>query len=552
MATLVEELTANFSRGTVDDISAIAYPSNAVAEIINGRVEPDGTVSRRPGWARTHPSALGGGEPCYGATEFITAAGVRQLVAFFGDAADYSINGGAAWTSIAGSGLREDYYSFATMRVGATMYLYAANGDSTVKRWDGTNWDTNPNAPSGVKYLAVFNGRLWYAGHSGVLVQGTEIGNPAVLSSPNGLTVQILTHSGDVPTGLYQIGPHLLVFTLQSTSYIDGFGEATLIVASGATGFSRSVGCIAFRSIVGVGENAACWLSQRGVEYYSANTGIQLVSRGLQTFFQTINRDLIASSPGVPVAAYDDARQEYHLALPVSTGNNRTMIVNLLQRGQNWLGALSVDEQQGAESGSLLLFSEAGDADGYFAVDAGGVALRADPDGYMRLVLPGEGVFPTIEDASGYLSTALTDLVAASLFVYARTLYSGGYDGFIRQETGDLDDVLSVGTGGIDITLSLVSRAFLIRRVRQKKRVRVAHVATINDDEVDVTVGVRAGGVTISESVVTIPSTAFDQPKRKRVLLKADGDAPQVALTSTDAVRVALVGVSAEYLREPA
>lgn len=505
MARLLTELTADFSRGTLEDVSAVSYPSNAAALIQNGRIQPDGTAQRRAGSKRTHASALGSGNTTTnGAIVFETAGGTTQIIVFCGTRAYSSTDSGATWTEIA-SGLLSNRYSFAVMRVGATNYLFAANGDATVKRWDGATWDTVPNAPSGVKYVAEFNRRLWYAGHSGVILQATKIADPTIIASPDGLTVQV----AEVPTGLYQLGPHLLVFSEDQTAYIDGYGEQTIIVRSGATGFSRSTGCIAFRSIVGAGENAVCWLSKRGIERYAPGGEITLVSRGIQESIQTIIRDILsgATSGDFASATYDAISQEYLLA-DGDVNSPVLPVVNLFQRGRTWFGAASLDALHATLTG-------AGRTPGSFFVG------------------------PSAQRGS--------------------CVYSQGNDGFVRRhddrDTGgvDTDDVLSTGAtdSGSTVTLEIVSRPFLFRRPRQRKRVRGVHVASIHGGNKNVTVQVRADGVASSSSTVTITGDSnFDQPKRKLAYVKIDGDAPQVRLTATDDVRIALLGCSAELLRE--
>ena len=372
------------------------------------------------------------------------------------------------------------------------------------------------------------------------------------------MTVQLATE----PTGLYQVGPHLLAYSENETAYVDGFGEQTIIVATGATGFSRSVGCVAFRSIVGVGENAVCWMSHRGIEYYTPGGEIQLVSRGLQTFFsEELNRDQISGTPGVPSAVYDKISQEYHCAVPAlgTAQNSKTIIVNLLQRGRGWIGAPSLDEYAATTVGTAILFAVGGD--GYLTEDAGGVELFIGTDGYLRFVGVGETALPTLLPSSGYYTSAISDGVASSLFfgpsARGGCVYSQGYDGFVRKHDDtdhdgvDLDDVLADGTGGIAVELDIVSRAFLFGQSRRRKRVRGMHVASINDASAQVTVSVLAGGVTHNEQTVTIPSTALNHPQRKLVRAYAVGDTPQIEVTSTDDVRIALLGASAELLREP-
>lgn len=451
---------------------------------------------------------------------------------------------------------REDYYSFATMRVGATNYLFAANGDTTIKRWNGTTWDTLPNAPSGVKYIAVFNGRLYVAGHSGVIMQGSAIGAPTNWTSPDAVTVQILSHSGDVPVGLYQIGPHLLVFDRHATSYIDGYGEQSLVVATGATGFSRSVGCAGFRSVVGVGDNAVCWMSERGVEYYSPNGGIQLLSKSVQGFLQGVDWSELYLNPGRMSACYDDINQDYHLALSTSGArNNRVLVLNLLQEVQYQRsgprGSATIDVLFSPVGGDVLLGSDDGI---YLSNESDGDQVESDVDGYMALAA-GAGV--TLSgDVDSYLRVITNDALPATLFTApsedrATVVYSLGYDGFVRRHLdATADDMLSNGTGGTDVTMTVVSRPFLMGRARQRKRVRTIHMSVVSDDDVSLLVAVRGGGVEAEQHSVTFAGTALGQSRRKRVMTHVIADEPQVAAYVDSDAKVSLLGISAELLRE--
>lgn len=533
----------------LDSTAATRYPPNAAALILNGRLEADGTVSRRPGSRRLHAAALNA-DTCYGATYFVTAAGVGQHVEIFGTKAYRSIDGGVNWTEIA-TGLREDYYTFTIMRVGATNYLYAANGDSTVKSWDGTTWGTLAGYPSGVKLVAEFNRRLWFTGHSGVILQASKIGDPTVIATPDGLTVQVSAP----PTGMFQLGPHLLVFSDEQTSYVDGFGEQTLIVAAGTTGFSRSVGCIAFRSIAAIGDNGVAWLSKRGIEYYSTGQGITLVSRAIDRRMQEVNWSQIISNPGTPSGTYDESRQDYHLALS-TTGlrNNRVVVLNIRrpdvsrQRSGPVVGP-SVDLY--ASPGASIYFVDGGD--GYLTTGSSGFGLVGDSDGFASLDLTGD---PVAEDADGFLETPTDDTVPATLYAAPvadspSVIHSGGYDGFVRlHQNADGDDELSDGTGGSTVTLTILTRPFYLRRPRQVKRVRAIHVGTLQEAAATVTVAIRKIGSETTGQTISMAATSYDQPRRALVRLKADADAPQVKLTTTDNVRVAILGVSAGVLRE--
>lgn len=607
MARLLKDRQSDFSRGMYDSLAATAYPPNAARVILNGRVFPDGTTQRRDGTRRKNGTAMKV-DTGYGAISFQSAVGALQEIAIFGDTAYMSNDKWATRSQIA-TGLREDYYDFATMRVGSSNYLFMANGDTTIKRWDGATWDTLSNAPSGVKYIEVFNSRLWVAGHNGVLVQASKVATPDVYATNlGGLTVQILTHSGDELTGLFQLGPHLLVFTEQATSYIDGFGEQTLIVATGATGFSRSVGCVAFRTIEAVGDDGVAWLSLRGVEYYSSSTGIIHASKPIQGFTESsIDFDAINIARGRPTATYDPVRQDYLCAVPTGgPRNSRTVVVNMYHRGRGYFGAPSLDNKVLTSTATELLFGDGGD--GYIALDSAGFGLTADANGYVSYASDGSGSEAVIETEDGYIGVVTDDALPATLYIGpcvdgARVVHSAGYDGYVRKHFGadfDKDDersdffttvgslgqwsMMHLGFGGVpinqqlteeeqqmmlglygnddtveavetrggeDVQLTLVPRPFLFGRPANRKRVRTVYVSAIGAQAADVSVSVRASGKVGSTVTRQIKATAFDQPKRARYMVHGVGDAPQIQITTTDRTRIALVEVAAELLREP-
>ena len=96
MPKLLTELTTDFRRGQVDNTAATRFPKDALALILNGRLEPDSSVSHRGGSKRLHSSALNSGGKGWGAFSFTTAAGVIQFIVISGDTAYKSINYGAS------------------------------------------------------------------------------------------------------------------------------------------------------------------------------------------------------------------------------------------------------------------------------------------------------------------------------------------------------------------------------------------------------------------------------------------------------------------------
>ena len=553
MPKLLTELTTDFRRGQVDNTAATRFPKDALALILNGRLEPDSSVSHRGGSKRLHSSALNSGGKGWGAFSFTTAAGVIQFIVISGDTAYKSINYGASWSQIA-TGLHEDFWDFAEMRVGASNYLYMANGGSGyIQSWDGATWSELTDGPAGAKQIEPFNGRLYATGHSGAIVQASQVADPTVWASPRGLTLQILVASGGTPTGLLQIGPHLLVFDENQTSYIDGFGEQTIIVASGATGLSRSVGLLAFRSLTPTGDNGCCWLSKRGVEYYTPGSDILLLSRGITEYIDQIDRQELLSSPGLPSAVYDQTKEEYLLAVSTSgTRNDIVLRFSLRQRSQTHFGAPAVDVPNSATGEIFFL----GGSDDYLTTGTGGAEFRRTPTGYVELVTTGAGGDPTAEDSDGYLETVVDDTMPSTIFLapisgHPGRVHSIGYDGFVRLHgEGISDDVLADGTGGASVTMKIVSKPFFFGSITKEKKVRVMHVSSINDAPVTINAGVRAAGKSTAFESMTIAGGALNHSVRAKKMISAKGDQPQLEVQTSDAARITLLGLSGYVLKE--
>ena len=96
------------------------------------------------------------------------------------------------------------------------------------------------------------------------------------------------------------------------------------------------------------------------------------------------------------------------------------------------------------------------------------------------------------------------------------------------------------------------SRPFLLGRARQRKRVREIQVQSIQHGASTLTVLAREEGATTPEQTISIAATTsgLEESERRRVMTKLDADTPVVEVRSTDDVRVTMIGVSAELLRE--
>lgn len=268
----------DFRGGLNTGAPLVGFPANQFPFAVNADALVNGRLRRRNGTRRTHASRI-----TDGATEFTQSIGAtnwwptdeQQRVVFFQNSVYSSDNDGQTWDTVTTAlGQASSNWHFATVDLGSDRWLYAASGGTNTFRWDGTStFETAPGIPNNVRYMAVFNDRLYVAGHDGGNVQASAIGDEEDFTVPNGLVLPVKrdTGAGDI-RGLYQAGPILLVFTRDATAYISGFGQSDLIVASGATGVSKSVGCLAVSTVQSIGGNAAIWLSPRGFELFAGGT----------------------------------------------------------------------------------------------------------------------------------------------------------------------------------------------------------------------------------------------------------------------------------------
>lgn len=350
MPDLLTERVLSFAQGVNDATAPSEYQPAESRKLVNYRPALQGNSLRRRGvtWSPNDDSAFGGiSYPPLGGVEWELTSGARQIVIIARDSGAgqsfwYSNDQGRTWNSIANAlnmPPNDNYRaSFATIESGGTNYLCIAMGAVLSYKWDGTTLTAIANIPSGVLYLESFNNRLVAAGHSGTRVVASKVGDPDTWAAPDGWDIDAATSDGDnFITGLFQLGPILMVFKRESVGYIEGFGFQTLQVQTGARGISRSVGCIGSHSIAPLGDYGVMWLSERGFEAYTLNSGIiQLVSRPMQNFVDAIQKyAIVAEGFAVPQGIWLPQEREYWCAVPVGlytikdgSGANPSMLPN--------------------------------------------------------------------------------------------------------------------------------------------------------------------------------------------------------------------------------
>lgn len=561
MSRLYPERATSFGRGMNDTAAPTDYRPDEVKLLENGRPSFAGTaVERRKGSRFTSDVALGDG-PCWGAQEFVRADGQRQIVAFFGTEAHVSTDVGASWSDVTPvtPALAEAYWDFAQMRVGSTNYLFAVNGAADILRWDGTTMDTLTNPFTGVTLVEVFNDRLYVAGHDGVNINGSAVGDPTKwnTATDGALQVRAQTHQGDTQIrGLYQAGTALLVWKRDSTNYVEGFGVRTLQVEAGARGVARSVGCVSFRTIRSLRDQSIMWLSERGFELYQPGAGIRLVSRPLQVFVNKLGWGTIATNDGTPAAVYYPRRYEYWCAVPrVGTVNSAIYVYR--EGDERRPESQYIYTLASSDEGVSVAVTD-GDLEVDPLANAATVSVVA---GSMVVNDPGDLDKLSVEVVDGDLTIIEQAEVGRVLFladdgddiahVFEGTDEGGAGGKVAKQDTGDMDHANSDDSGGTAITLRLVGRPFLYGDPIQPKRARHMRVTVAAEDGGSVlTAIVQCDGVeTARFTDVPVNTSTITVPVHVRLRVNGTGRNVVPVIETSDPVQIQALEIEAEARR---
>jgi hypothetical protein len=532
---------SSFAAGMQD--AAKRYRPDESELLQDFRISETDEAEVRGGSQRAHENPLNGGAQCWGSVRFKPAGGAEQWVAAFGDKMYYSTDEGASWTEIA-SGLLEDWWIFTTFDIGATTYLYGVNGDTTIKKWDGAIWTTIAGPGTGVTFIETHLDRLWCFGHNGLEVAACAATDDSEWTlAGGGIKFNAQTHDADALMGIFSFH-RLMIFKSDTTGLSDGAGMDDLIVEIGQDGVSRSVGCVAPRTIIGAGDKGVCWLSNRGVEFYRPGGGITNLTRSIRTFMQSIAWSEIAENPNVPCAYWRPLLEEVVVALPSSTGQNDVRVVVNLRRLDEGLIGVTLWRNTPADGYTIYV-----NANGYaeLQLDSSRELGRIE-GGYLTIADPGEaGVYFQI--VGDYLELATAGADTAAMFIADRAGEKDapvefGYDGYCRYaDYGDRDDVLFDGSGGLDIAARMISRDLVFGAPNRLKKIEEIELLISSPEATTVTIAVRYDGNVGGDIDVTVPAATAGKTKIKRVKPKPyEALAHQVELRTTQA-RLRVAGV---------
>ena len=569
-----------------DSAAPTEYKRSEVELLLNGRPSRVGnSIEPRLGSRRTHENPINGDKRGWGAVEFANEARDLAIIAAVGDKWFLSDDSGQNWAAVPGAvNLDEAPWSFVRMRLAGAKgtpvnAVIGANGDKPLLYNGEGSVAELSQWPDGTKYMAVFNDRL-YGTDGSILVYGSAVADPGELrSGPGGLVVRCQSHDDDPEvTGLWAHGVVLLVFKRRSMGYIEGFGYQTIQVQTGERGLSRSVGCIAYRSIAPAGDGGVCWLSDRGIEYLAPGSlAPQLVSSPIQRFMDSLSWDRIRTETALPVAMWWQSKEEYWLSVPAGGANLNTHVIVFRPPARGRPAALWLHQEAQEDAKTLY-------------VDNQGTLTMANDGSQQRLRLR-RGVVQLDNLVGSYVSTdfvgsleeaeavaanpdvdetdhTLAELVPqgsiASIFpadiddvtdveVLKDKPHMIGYDGIVRHmEVGDKDDVLKDGTGGKKILARVRSRPFVYGDVTRNKAPTSVRVSALPESDVaEVNIRLLGDGRQLQQRVARIERKAAQRPRPDRIRMGGGkATAVQVELEIEGLVTVQAIEATVRHLDE--
>jgi hypothetical protein len=187
--------------------------------------------------------------------------------------------------------------------------------------------DTNDPPPSGSRYIALHEGRLFVS--DGIDVYYSEVNKPEAFSSRR--VIAGVSRDGQTVRGLAAISGQLVIFKQDSVWAVYGSDPQTWQVRLAVS----DLGCVSHRSITQV-EGTTFWWSEQGPVAWA---GGQPDPIGQRFIAPTIHpSEINSTSYDLICAAADHVDQKIHFAYPSTSSNRADLILTFNYRVGAWEG----------------------------------------------------------------------------------------------------------------------------------------------------------------------------------------------------------------------
>lgn len=265
---LTKDIRNNFAGGVNLYLGPRQIKDNESPNATNCDFKGKGGVGSRAGYSEVG-SVADSRTAIYGMAEYHTAS-LAQLIKFASNGSNvalYHSQDGGVWTAVTGTtftdGINVDVvqaegWDGTTRGSGGTLFSF--NGTDQMVKYNGTSWSSHTGATKGY-YGAYYDNRLWCVDetYSDTLNFSTKTPDATKVldfstngTSSNPGTVTILPGSGAVITGLKVFKNKLYIFLANAIYRLYPASASNTFTVELVT---NSVGCVAHRTIVQVGED---------------------------------------------------------------------------------------------------------------------------------------------------------------------------------------------------------------------------------------------------------------------------------------------------------
>lgn len=296
---------------------------NCLQQANNVLFDPDGTMTRRGGYAQYNLTACTGAQPIRGLWPFDSTDGSLYLIAYSSGSMFYSKGDGTCNPITGLTSLSLTAQMECVQQLG---YLNCTNGIDTPFRTNVASTQTLSSAPFGY-HIGAFRNRLLISGVPGSLTRlylsgeldGTDWGTstfPTYSTSAVSIDIAGLNDGKGVTCLMGEFQNQFLVGRRNDLFALAGYDNRDFVLRK----ISSQIGCLDPKSVEEV-NNQMIWLSNRGIEGFTG-TEIQRISYPIDPTIQAIvasagntrsqtftsqadwqTGNLTASGPGAPMSA---------------------------------------------------------------------------------------------------------------------------------------------------------------------------------------------------------------------------------------------------------
>jgi len=293
----------------------------------------DGHIVKRNGYTIIG-NDIGLDKACQGLKGVRFANGTKELIGVF-NGLIYKWTGSGNWSALTGSYTLSETALVDIVVANNNVYFF--DGTNTVPKYNGTTVSTVGAIPKGA-YAEWFNNQLNVAGilNDPNALQSSVIGDPETFSGTTSSDLDINANDGDYITGLGILKNELIVYKVNRSFAVTGFGSDALTIADIQEKVTGT-GTVSNRSIVNIGNHLIALTFQGDIpEFHKITRTVYgtivdggSISDDIQKTMGGLNKTLLNKCVGV----FDGQYVWWAVCNGSSTTNNLVLTYDVINKG---------------------------------------------------------------------------------------------------------------------------------------------------------------------------------------------------------------------------